>query len=206
MVLLDGVFVDMNRSMEAHGVLQRAGFAAISSYGVGSCVRLPHRTNPKGNAFEFGTPYSAIKENMLAQGDARWYEQMGLIKMLDRNINIKDHPEKWQALHTSRLQRLDIVVCFEERVYDILVDDIQGREPVDFVPLHVINLDIKDNQEEALAGGQLVLELCRACQQARQGALANGDDPDVTEILPQVIESFEAKHADRQITFSVHWL
>merc|ERR1719409_1224087 len=55
---------NMNRSMEAHGVLERAGFANVTSYGVGSCVRLPHRTNPKGNSFDFGTPYRAIKENM----------------------------------------------------------------------------------------------------------------------------------------------
>ena len=199
---------NMNRSMEAHGVLMRTGFSNVSSYGVGKCVRLPHRTNPKGNEFDFGTPYRAIKENMRAQGDARWYDQMGLFKMLDRNINIKEHPEKWQSLQTAHLRRMDVVICFEERVYDILVDDLQGREPVDFDPVHVINLDIKDNQEEALAGGKLVLELCRACEQARRGATGGGasSSADVAEVLPRAIEAFEANHSDRQITFSVHWL
>lgn len=39
----------------------------------------------------------------------------------------------------------DVIIAFEERIFDAVVEDLQTREPENFDPLHVICLDTKDN-------------------------------------------------------------
>lgn len=63
----------------------------------------------------------------------------------------------------------------EERVYDqvieglrgrragecsILVSDLESREKEDMEPVHVINLDVVDNHEDATIGAFIVCDLC----------------------------------------------
>lgn len=43
----------------------------------------------------------------------------------------------------------------------LLVTDLYNREPVLMKPVAVINLEVKDNHEEAAIGGRLTLELCQ---------------------------------------------
>ena len=46
----------MNRSMEAHKVLQQRGLD-VSSYGVGQHVKLPGPSQKEPNVYDFGTTY-----------------------------------------------------------------------------------------------------------------------------------------------------
>jgi RNA polymerase II subunit A C-terminal domain phosphatase SSU72 len=47
---------------------------------------------------------------------------------------------------SSFIQKHDVVIAFEERIYDAVVEDLQTREPTeDFKALHVICLDTKVN-------------------------------------------------------------
>jgi RNA polymerase II subunit A C-terminal domain phosphatase SSU72 len=43
----------------------------------------------------------------------------------------------------------DVVVCFEERVAEALLADLEARPPGGCRPVAVLNIDVKDNHEEA---------------------------------------------------------
>ena len=96
--------------------------------------------------------------------------------MLDRNRRIKPSPEKFQATP----EQFNIIITCEERVYDQVVDCmslkqifchtsyfiisvflILGLENRDSqtTPVHVINIEIQDNHEEATIGAFLICEL-----------------------------------------------
>ncbi len=49
------------------------------------------------------------------------------------------------------MQKHDVVIAFEERIYDAVVEDLQTREPTeDFKAIHVICLDTKVPYEIAI--------------------------------------------------------
>ena len=75
---------------------------------------------------------------------------------------VKQSPQRWQDETSESISKHnDVTICFEERIYDACVEDLQMREPTtDFRPIHVICLDTKDNPHEAAKQGQVALDLC----------------------------------------------
>ncbi|KAM0882212.1 hypothetical protein ACQ4PT_032488 [Festuca glaucescens] len=178
---------NMNRSMEAHAVLGRAALD-VESYGTGSQVKLPGPSMHEPNVYDFGTPYGGIYED-LRRKDPDLYKRNGLLPMLKRNIGVKLAPQRWQDNAGDGV--FDMILTFEERVFDLVVEDMNNREPRLFKSVLIINMDVKDNHEEASVGAKLALDLCQKLE---------GVHDDWEEIIDDLIAAFEKQHK-RKLTY-----
>ncbi|KAK9817809.1 hypothetical protein WJX72_002542 [[Myrmecia] bisecta] len=149
-----------NRSMEAHALLKKENYQ-VSSFGVGGHVKLPGPSQREPNVYNFGTPYETIFEDLRRQ-NPELYTRNGLLQMLQRNMGVKRAPERWQ----DSKEVFDVVITFEERVMDQLVEDMNSRSQSSMKTLLVINLDVKDNATEAANAAPLALRLCEMLQAA----------------------------------------
>ncbi|CAO1392051.1 unnamed protein product [Diamesa tonsa] len=177
---------NMNRSMETHHFLAKKKFK-VKSFGTGDKVKLPGTAADKPNVYEFGVSYDDIYNDLLNK-DKQYYTQNGLLHMLDRNRRIKLCPERFQLSQ----ERFDVVVTCEERVYDQVVDSMENKMPIYNQPVHVINIDIPDNQEEAVAGAFLISDLVTL--------MANSEDLD--NDLDELLHEFESQ-ANKPVLHSV---
>lgn len=168
---------NQNRSMEAHNILSKRGFS-VRSFGTGTHVKLPGPAPDKPNVYDFKTTYDQMYNDLLRK-DKELYTQNGILHMLDRNKRIKPRPERFQNCKDL----FDLILTCEERVYDQVVEDLNSREQETCQPVHVINVDIQDNHEEATLGAFLICELCQCIQHTE----------DMENEIDELLQEFEEK-------------
>jgi RNA polymerase II subunit A C-terminal domain phosphatase SSU72 len=170
--------------MEAHLRLSTSSHSyPVISFGTGHYVRLPGPSISQPQVYTFNnTSYNKIYEELQAQNE-RLYRNNGILNMLDRNRGIKWGPERFHdwIVGASRLEPLnrgdkgamgteggvvDVIFTCEERCWDAVVENLLERGAPLNKPVHVFNIDIRDNHEEALVGGGAILELADALNEA----------------------------------------
>jgi RNA polymerase II subunit A C-terminal domain phosphatase SSU72 len=126
-------------------------------------------------------PLKSYNCNDLMNPFSRSYTQNGLLHMLDRNRRLKLAPERFQNCE----EKFDVIITCEERVYDQVVDFLETKGNVSNTPVHIINIDIIDNHDEAVKGAFII------CDLVTQLARASDLDDQIDETLALVED-----HAD----------
>ncbi|KAL0054460.1 hypothetical protein WJX82_009154 [Trebouxia sp. C0006] len=175
-----------NRSMEAHALLARANMD-VASFGVGGHVKLPGPSQKQPNIYKFGTPYQDIYNDLLKQ-NRDLYVKNGLLPMLERNMGVKEAPEKWQDNRTL----FNVAFTFEERVMEQLVEDMNTRSQGTMKILLVVNMDVRDNKVEAANAAPQALRLCQMLEAA----------DDWEDEVDEIIANFE-EETGRQVTYTI---
>ncbi|KAF1990504.1 Ssu72-like protein [Aulographum hederae CBS 113979] len=220
-----------NRSMEAH--LQLSAHYPVISFGTGSLVRLPGPSISQPNVYNFNTTSYNSMHDELASKDPGLYKRNGILAMLDRNRNVKYGPERFQdwPVGNPRMNDIqktdrgwegteggvvDIVITCEERCWDSVVDDLINRGAPLNRPVHVFNVEIKDNHEEALKGGQAILDLAarlnKAANEEREvqgsenwdagnGKARGGFD----ERVPEILAEWQEKYPQLPALWTLSW-
>merc|ERR1712203_335688 len=80
-------------------------------------------------------------------------------------------------------EEFDIILTVEEKVYDQTLEYFSEREAENETPVHVINMNVVDNPEDATIGAFLLCEL------AQNLSISDDLDNDIDDI----IQDFEAK-------------
>src|SRR5271163_4265325 len=216
--------------MESHLRLAAAHYPVIS-FGTGSLVRLPGPSITQPNVYQFNkTSYDSMYKELEAK-DPRLYRANGLLNMLERNRRVKWGPERWQdwQIGVPRLDHsgdrgsegleggiVDIVITCEERCWDAVVDDLLNRGSPLNRPVHVFNIDIRDNHEEALIGGGAILELADALNEAavqeRQAKGAHGWENGVgtardsfDERVPDILADWQQRWPNLPALWTLSW-
>jgi RNA polymerase II subunit A C-terminal domain phosphatase SSU72 len=134
----------------------------LSLFGFTLMSRLPGRSAMEPRIFKFGTPYADMYNSLSATADDTvFFQRNGVLQLCRRGAAVKRAPQRWQDETSEYIGQHDVTICFEERIFDAVIEDLQIREPTEnFEPIHVICLDTKDNPHEAQKQGQVALDLC----------------------------------------------
>ena len=226
---------NQNRSMEAHLRLATAPMHfPVVSFGTGSLVRLPGPTITQPNVYNFNTTSYAQMYDELSDKDERLYRSNGLLNMLDRNKHLKWGPERFQdwVPGMPRIDQVakgykgavgteagvvDIIITCEERCWDAVVDDLMNKGSSLNRPVHVFNVDVKDNHEEALIGGKAILELANSLNDAaNQEREANGSHGwtdgsgearrTFDERVPEILGAWQERWPNLPALWTLAWL
>ena len=117
---------NVNRSTEAHDTLVSADLS-VCSYGAGNKVRFPGPTRYDPRIYEFETPYLQMYDELKKDNEAL-FTKNGVLSMLTRDIITKKSPQRWQDATAKTLLGLDVLLCFEERIYDIVLEGKERKE------------------------------------------------------------------------------
>jgi RNA polymerase II subunit A C-terminal domain phosphatase SSU72 len=114
--------------------------------------------------------------------DQAYFLHNGVLHLCQRGAAVKKAPQRWQDTPSESVSLHNVVIAFEARIFDAVIEDLQIREPTEnFAPMHVICLDTKDNPLEAQKQGQVCLDLCWRLEAAQ----------DLVLEAPEIVDAFE---------------
>lgn len=177
---------NVNRSMAAHKILAKKNYN-VSSYGTNSQISIPGPEKP--NTYDFGTTYKEIVASLKEQErDDEFYKSHGLIEMIERDCQIKEKPERFTSTFESNSQKFfDIIFTYQKKpVLEKVINDFHTHGNVHFELCHVINIETKDDNQNALISAGCTLRLAQRFTEA----LNQGKDitEEVEGILSRYIE------------------
>ena len=117
-------------------------------------------------------------------------------------------PEKFQDCP----KEFEIILTVEEKVYDQVLECFNSRDSVSETPVHVINMNVVDNPEDATIGAFLLCELAQlltsrftilrlhACVELNHKTACFSDDLD--NDIDDIIQEFEGK-CEREVLHTV---
>uniref|UniRef100_A0A8C6EJN3 RNA polymerase II subunit A C-terminal domain phosphatase SSU72 n=1 Tax=Microcebus murinus TaxID=30608 RepID=A0A8C6EJN3_MICMU len=134
---------NVNRSMEAHGVLGNKGLD-VRSFGAGSCVKLPGRRPHLPMVYDFASTYRQMRDDLVSK-EREFYTRNGngILHVLRRKERIRPSPERFRSARSA------LTSCSRETLQ----------------PVHVTNVEVEDDPEGATLGAFLLCELCQGLQQ-----------------------------------------
>ncbi|KAK6089783.1 hypothetical protein P3W45_001285 [Vairimorpha bombi] len=147
--------MNQNRSMEAHKVLKNAGYD-VDSYGTNQQIKIPGESFETPNIYPFGTSYQDIY-NDLASKNPKFYEKIGILKMLERNIKIKEKAENY----FEKTCHHDLVITVEEKCFVAIYEN--GMKVDGSSKTFLINFDIKDTIQDASVGALEIKDFIDMC-------------------------------------------
>jgi RNA polymerase II subunit A C-terminal domain phosphatase SSU72 len=192
-----------NRSMACHYTLKSKGIS-VTSYGTSQKVKLPGATEHDINEYDFGTPYAAMMQQ-LSEKDPETYRRNGLLSVLERNASIKDHPERFQDTNFWSNPDIisDIIICFELKVFDAVVEDLNRRGSLLMRPVHVLNLETRDTLTEGNIGGLRVKALLDKLDESFAGERQGSWQHFLQEKLEKVLEEFEGEYSYEDVRYQL---
>lgn len=181
-------FSNVNRSMAAHKILAKKNFN-VSSYGTSNYVSIPGPL--RANKYDFGTTYNEIVASLKEQdGNAvdGFYKTHGLIEMIERDAQIKDKPERFASTFESSTQKFfDVIFTYQKNlVFDEVINDFHNHGNVHFELCHVVNIETKDDNRNALTSANCTLRLAQSFAES----VSQGKDieEEIEGILTKFIE------------------
>lgn len=204
---------NQNRSMEAHNFLAKRGFnvstswvclirfirvirscfgsSQVRSFGSGNCVKLPGPSADRPNVYSFDVSYDDMYRDLQNQ-DSQLYTNNGLLNMLDRNRRIKRNPERFQDSGDI----FDVIICCEERVFDQVAEHLADLNS-GYHPVHVINMDIQDNHDEATVAAFIICELCQRFEEEAEH---------LDDMVGDIVAEFDDRYKHRNMYHHVYYM
>lgn len=185
---------NVNRSMAAHERLSKAGLE-VSSFGVGANVKLPGPTPDAPNRYAFdATTYQAILDDLRAK-DEKLYTRNGLLAMMQRNAGVKPGPQRWQS-RPQAAPPFDVVVTFERRVMEVLVEDMNRKAGEGMHATLVVNIDVVDSAADAAQAAPHALLLCQMLEEAEDW------EGEIDAVLARFVEQTGRRRPQYDVCFS----
>ena len=199
---------NINRSVS--GAIQISNLKLpCKSFGIGTAVKLPGKTVMEPKVYKFMDSYQDMYLD-LSSDDAGFFQAKNILYLCKRAAAAKVRPNNWQSQSVSEVKSHDVVICFEHRIYDVVVEDMLSRDldqgEEDFKTIMVICLDTKDNPKTADIMARIAAEMCWELEKFNRASDDGGGVESLGVVLEDFGTKFKSRFPDSQIVYQLVYL